>query len=256
MKSVSRIALGAALALGGSAVLLTSPADAQRRQRTAQPAVPAGPRPLNLTNAERPALVALEAAARGTDRAAQDAALAAARAAVTSADGRYAMARYQLLIAEGRSDRAMMAQALDVVLESPSLPPEDLPVLLTAQSRLALDDRNYAKAERALNRLVQLQPNNADHLGNLALVRIQQGNRAEGFRDLQRAIASRQAAGQQVPESWLQYALRETFDSRDAAVRAQSRGFARALVTSYATPVNWRNALIAYRETAEIDAAT
>jgi hypothetical protein len=256
MKSVSRIALGVALALGGSALVLTSPADAQRRgnrqqqQQTQQPQSP----PLQLSREERAVLVPLEAAARGTDRAAQDAALAAARPVLRGADARYAFARYQLLIADQRDDNAMMREAVDVVLESSRVPAEELPLFLTVQAQLAVDGGDLPKAERAYTRLVQLRPNDADVLGNLALIRIQQ--RQSGLAYLQRAIAARQAAGGQVPESWLQHALRETYDSSDPALKAQSIGIARTLVTAYPTPVNWRNALLTYREARQVDSAT
>ncbi|HEX8643602.1 MAG TPA: hypothetical protein VF702_06775, partial [Allosphingosinicella sp.] len=113
--SVSRFALGAALALGGSAVFLTDVAQAQRapRGRTQQQApaqVQAQGRQLTLTAAERAALVPLDAAARGADRAAQDAALAAARPVVSGPDARYAFARYQIAIASQRNDNVMLLQ--------------------------------------------------------------------------------------------------------------------------------------------------
>lgn len=255
MKSVSRIALGFMLALGGSALVVTSPADAQRRnrQQQQQPLQPQTP-PLQLSNEERAVLVPLEAAARGTDRAVQDAALAAARPVLRGPDARYAFARYQLLIADQRDDDAMMREAVDVVLESNRMTAEEVPLFLTVQAQLAVDARDLPKAERAYMRLVQLRPNDADVLGNLALIRIQQNQ--SGLAYLQRAIAARQAAGGQIPESWLQHVLRETYDSPDPALKAQSIATARTLVTAYPTAVNWRNALLTYREARQVDSAT
>ena len=75
MMSVSRLALGAALALGASAVFVSAPAEAQRapRQQNRPAQVQIQGRTLNLSAQERTALVALDAAVNGTDAAAQDA---------------------------------------------------------------------------------------------------------------------------------------------------------------------------------------
>jgi len=258
---VSRIALGAALALGGSAVLLTPAAEAQRaprgNQQQAQPAqAQAQGRQLNLSREERTVLAPLEAAARGTDRAAQDAALAAARPVLRGADARYAFARYEMQIAIQRSDNAMLSRAVDMAIESAAAPPEEMLVYLNSQAQFATDARDFPKAERALNRLVQLQPNDAETLVRLGQVRVNQGRAPEGLQLLQRAIAARQAAGQTVPESWYTYALRTAFDSRDPAMRSQSSALARGLISAYPTAANWRDALLIYRETNSLDTQT
>lgn len=260
MMSVSRIALGAALALGASAVFTTSAAEAQRaprpqQQQQQQATVQAQGRQLTLSAQERTALVALDAAARGTDRAAQDAALAAARTVVRGPDARYAFARYQMQIALQRNDNALLGQSVDMAIDSGVAPPEELPTYLRSQADLALQARDNAKAERALTRLGQLQPGNVDLQAQLAQLRINQGRVAEGLRALQAAIQARTATGQPAPESWYRFALARSYDSRDPALRAQAPGFARALVSAYPTAVNWRDALLIYREVASLDAA-
>lgn len=256
MMSVSRMALVAAL--GGTAVLFAAPADAQRRNRQ-QPA-PAAAQPqgrvLNLTPAERAVLVPLETAAGGTDRAAQDAALAAAQPIVRSPDARYAFARYQMRIADQRGDNAMLGRALDMSIDSGVAPPNEMVVFLRAQADLALNARDNNKAERALTRLGQLQPNDIDVQARLAQLRINQGRVADGLTALQSAISASTAAGQPAPESWYRFALARSFDSRDAAIRGRAVGFGRALVGAYPTAVNWRDALLVYREVAAPDAAT
>lgn len=261
MMSVSRFALVAALALGGSAVVLVDAAEAQRaprgnrqQQQPAQAQVQAQGRQLSLSPAERAVLVPLDAAARGTDRAAQDAALAAARTAVSSADARYAFARYQMTIAVQRNDTAMLSQAVDMAIASGVAPAEELPTYLSSQADLAIAARDNAKAERSLARLAELQPGNVELQARLAQLRVNQGRVAEGLRSLQAAIAARQATGQPVPEAWYRFGLARSYDSRDAAVRGQALGFARGLVTAYPTPVNWRDALLIYREVAALDA--
>jgi tetratricopeptide (TPR) repeat protein len=256
---VSRIALGAALALSGSALLFTSPADAERRNQrnqAQQPAAPAQPqgRQLSLSREERAVLVPLEAAVRNPDRAVQDAALAAAQPVVRGADARYAFARYQMAIAVQRNDNAMLGAAIDQALETNAATPEETVVYLNSQAQLATDARDFAKAERALNRLVQLRPNDPDLLVRVGQLRASQGRNLEGLQSIERAIAARVAAGQPAPESWHRYALRLAYDSRDAQLRSRANPIARGLVAAYPTTTNWRDALLILRETNQLDA--
>jgi hypothetical protein len=257
MMSVSRIALGAALALGVAAVLPVTSAEAQRAPRNAQPqaAVQAQGRTLTLTAQERTALVPLDAAARGTDRAAQDAALAAAQAVVRSPDARYAFARYQMTIALQRNDNAMLSNAVDMAIASGVAPAEELPTYLGSQADFAIQARDNAKAERALTRLGELRPGDVEVQARLAQVRVNQGRVGEGLRALQAAIAARTAAGQQAPQNWYRFGLARSLETREPAARAQAAVFGRGLVAAYPAPENWRDALLIYRETAGLDAA-
>lgn len=259
MMSVSRFALGAALALGGSAVLFTTAADAQRnrsdQRQQQQTTVQAQGRTLNLSREERAALVPLEAAVRGTDRAAQDAALASASAAARGADARHAVATFQFQIGRQRNDNAMMLQALDVLTTSSAVPPAELPNYLDVQLRLALAQRDTARTERALSRLLQIRPNDPELLAASAQLQVQQNKPAEAVELIQRAVAARQAAGQPVPESWLRFGLANSFNSQNPTLRARALGFARGLVGGFPTAVNWRDALLVLRDTSNFDAA-
>jgi tetratricopeptide (TPR) repeat protein len=262
MMSVSRFALAAALALGASAVLSPAPADAQRAPRGQQatrarpPQIQMQGRTLNISAQERTALVALDAAVTGTDAAAQDAALAAARPVVQSADARYAFARYEMRVAIARRDNVMLSRAVDMAIESGMATPEELPTFLSSQATLAAQAGDNAKAERALARLAQLRPGDVDTQIQLAQLRVNQGRVGEGLRTLQAAIAARQQSGQPAPESWHRFGTATAFASRDPAVRAQAVTFARGMVTAYPTPVNWRDALSILREVNNYDAAT
>lgn len=262
MKSVSTIALGAALALGGSlafadaAEAQRAPRGNQQQARPAQPTFQVQGRTLNLSREERTALVALETAARGTDRAAQDAALAAAQNVMRGNDARYAFGRYQLAIGDQRQDNRLVMQGLDTVIGTGVAAPDEMVVFLGLQARLASEARDFRTAERALARLVEMRPNDVSTMASLAQLRVQQGNPTEGLQMLQRAIAAQQAAGQPAPESWHRFALRAAYDSQDQRLRGQSVGLARALVAAYPTAVNWRDALLIYREVGGLDVQT
>ena len=88
------------------------------------------PRSLNLSREERDAIIALQTAAAGMDRAAQDAALAGARARAQGASARYAIAHYQFQIGRQRSDNAMQTQAAEAMIESGLVTPDEAPGLV------------------------------------------------------------------------------------------------------------------------------
>ena len=150
--------------LGGVAFLLASPATAQQ---------PASPHNLSLAPDERTALQALEAAARGSDRAAQDAALANARAAARGAGARHALAHYQLEIARMRQDAQMLGQAVDALVASGLSTPEEMASLLASQATRAYYAGEYPQAERLLARAVELEPNNPSWLAEHAQLKSQ-----------------------------------------------------------------------------------
>jgi len=257
MKSVSRIALGAVLALSGSAMLFASPADAQRRNRQQAEQAPAatpGQRQFNPTRQERPLLVALETAAGATDVNAQNAALAAAEAGVSSADGRYLLGGLQLRLGSQRSDNALMSRGVENLIGSGVATVDEMPNFLGVQATVASALGDHARAERALTELTRLQPNNAQALVNLATIRSRAGNAAGTVEALRRAIALGKAAGQRSDENWHKVAVRTAYDSRDPALRAQSVAIARDWVAEYPTAENWRDALLIYREVSQPDA--
>ncbi|HZF94329.1 MAG TPA: hypothetical protein VEZ20_05585 [Allosphingosinicella sp.] len=259
MKSVSRLALGAALAIGASGAFLTAPAEAQRTPRSNARAAPAPVQPqvpaLNLSAGERAALVALQTAAAGPDRAAQDAALAAARPVVRGADARFAYSTLVVAIGRQRSDNTLLLEGLDGLISSGRLSQTDLVNYLRVQHQLAGEANQRQVADRALARLVELEPNNPDTQASLAQSRIRGGRLAEGLRSLQAAIQAKQATGQKADEAWHRYGLANAYTSTNPAVRAMAPAFARGLVAAYPTPVNWRDALTILREVGAFDPA-
>src|SRR5688500_11799704 len=118
----------AAAILSASALVVVPFAASQ-----AQPAAQAA-RPLQLSREERGALIALRAAAAGADRAAQDNALAAARAAARSTDARYAVGSLAYQIARSRSDARAMDAAADEMLATNLPQGAELAGLLASQA--------------------------------------------------------------------------------------------------------------------------
>ena len=221
------------------------------------------PRSLNLSRDERDAIVALQAAALGTDRAAQDAALATARARAQTASGRYAVAHFQFQIGRQRSDSAMQSQAAEAMLDSGLATADEAPGLVAYLAGRSLAGRDAVRTDRLIARLVELQPTNSAALVDYGQYTASQLPSARGPAAItirnnavslfQRAIAADQAAGRVSPESWYLRGLDIAYDGTRPPISNPSfapaaMGFARGLVAAYPTPSNWRDALAASRD--------
>lgn len=247
VSKASCLAAALATAMGGS-IMIAPPAGAQ------QPVPEAAARSLTLSSNERTVLRALETAMAGYDRAAQDAALAAARPVVQSADARFAFAYYQFHIGQARGDAQMVGQAVDMLVESGRIPPDQLPALVANQANRAYLAGENQRTERLLARLVELRPNDPVVLADYAQYTANRMSNAPPaaatqFRTtavtlFQRAISANQAAGRVSPESWYQRTLALAFDGRMAH---PAIALARDLVTYYPSPLNWRDVLNVYK---------
>jgi tetratricopeptide (TPR) repeat protein len=254
MKSVSRIALGAALVLGSASVVATAPADAQKKKK-GEAAAPAAST-ITLTKEERAAMAPVQTAVVAKNWAAAQAALPAATAAATSPGGRYAIGRFQLEIGLGTNNTAMQAQGLDNLIASGQVDATDLPTIYRNQGILASNAGNNAKAEASFAKAIELNPNDTETLINLAKLKESAKKPAESVQLVSRAIAVKRAAGQKVDESWYKYALRLAYDGRaNPALREASQKLSSDLVTAYPSPENWRDSLLIFRSTNNLDAA-
>ena len=246
-------ALTAALLATGGLPLAVTDAQAQ------------APRSLNLSRDEREAIAALQTAANGMDRTAQDAALATARARAQGMSARYAVAHYQFQIGRQRNDNAMQTQGAQGMIESGLATPEEAPGLVAYLAGRALAGRDSSITDRLLARLVELQPTNSAVLVDYGQFTASQLATARGPAALsirsnavslfQRAFAADQAAGRISPESWYLRGLDIAYDGTrppvaNATFAAPTLAFARALVAGYPTPSNWHDALAAYRDLA------
>jgi tetratricopeptide (TPR) repeat protein len=254
MKSVSRIALGVALVLGGASVVATAPADAQKKKK-GDAAAPAAQGPA-LSKEERAALLPVQNAITAKDWGAAQAALPAAVAAATGPGGRYYVGRFQVEIGIGLNNTALQSQGLDNMIASGQVPAADLPTFYRNQGALANTANNKAKAEAAFAKVVELTPNDPQALISLAQVKSDLKKPAEAVQLISRAIELKSGAGQKVEESWYKYALKLAFDGRsNPALREMSQKLSRDLVTAYPTKENWRDSVLIFRDTNNLDAA-
>ncbi|HEX8063582.1 MAG TPA: tetratricopeptide repeat protein [Allosphingosinicella sp.] len=253
MKSVSRIALGVALVFGCASVVATAPADAQKKKK-GEAAAPASS--ISLTKEERAAMAPVQTAITAKDWAAAQAAMPTAVAAATSPGGRYAIGRFRLEIGLGINNVAMQAQGLDDLIASGQVNSTDLPTIYRNQAILANNAGNKAKAETAYAKVVELSPNDPETLISLAQVKNDLKKPAEAVQLISRAIDLKRGAGQTVDQSWYKYALKLAFDGRsNPALREAAQKLSRDLVTAYPTKENWRDSVLIFRDTNNLDAA-
>ncbi|HEU0099919.1 MAG TPA: tetratricopeptide repeat protein [Allosphingosinicella sp.] len=254
MKSISRIALGVALVLGTASVVATAPADAQKKKKGEAAAQPSSG--ITLTKEERAALAPVQTAITAKDWATAQSGLTAGAAAVTSPGGRYAVGRFQVEIGLGTNNVPLQAQGIDNMIASGEVTGPELVPLLRNQAVLASNAGNKAKAEAAYARVVELSPNDPESLISLAQVKVDLKKPTEAVQLISRAIEMKRAAGQKVDESWYKYALKLAFDGRsNPALREASQKLSRDLVTAYPTKENWRDSVLIFRDTNNLDAA-
>ncbi|HZG09539.1 MAG TPA: hypothetical protein VEZ70_11230 [Allosphingosinicella sp.] len=245
---LTRLAV-AAMCLSGAGWGVGFAANAQRNIGTV---MELGGSKLAVSPQEMRALSNLGSLARSGQRGSQDRALAEARRIANSRDARYALALYELEIGKRRGDDVMRGQALDVLIASPFTERDRLPGHLAARGQIAYRAGDLDTAGRLWARMVELTPSDADALANLAQVRFAQKDFAGAMDLLTRAIAAREGLGQAAPEGWHRQRLSIAQQGNFAAPGIEA---ARALVSAYPTPANWRAALVVYRQVAVADEA-
>lgn len=243
MKSISTLAFGVMLALGGTSSL-SAPAMAQQPLPAHVP---------ELSREERAAFLALSTALEAKNYPAATAALATAQSAARSSHARYLASALQLRLGIETANLGLQSTAIDAMIESGAVPAAELPQLYRNQAALLQNQAKYDKAEASLTRYTELAPNDADALAALSQIKDSRRKPREAVALIGRAVAVRKAAGQPAPESWYKRALNLALMQQMAP---QSLEFARELVSAYPSPVNWRDALSVYRDVAKPDAAT
>ena len=259
MKLVSTLALAASLVVAGASA---SPADAQRAnaaanaQQNAKPkgqkpgVVQMGDRSFTLSAEAQNALAALQKAVAAGDAAAYPGALAAAQAAAKSTDERYLVARMQYDQARRTSNPGGQTQAIQAMIASGGATPTELFSFYSSIGEAAYKANDFAKAEAAFAEMAKLQPNNADVLSNLAIVRGRLGKGGDSVQALNQAMAAKVAAGEAVPEEYHKRAFAAAYNAKDYPLASKANY---TWLSAYPTPQNWRDALRNFRALVPMD---
>lgn len=250
MKSVSKLALTAILALGGVSVVATAPAMAQKKKEAA--AAPEG-RKFNLSKEERAAIAALQAAITANDTATAASLIPAAQAAAKGADAKYLVGSMQIRLGIATKDTRLQGQGIDAMIASGAAPAADLPMLYRNQGALAAGLGDKAKAEAAFAKLIEIAPNDPDAMIMLAETSADAKKLPQAVSLIDRAIVAKKATGAVVPETWYKRGLKLSYDAK---MIPQSLKFTRDLIAAYPTTTNWRDGLLIYRDLANPDRTT
>ncbi|WP_294124127.1 tetratricopeptide repeat protein [Sphingomonas sp.] len=197
----------------------------------------------SVSGAARKEIVALQTAVNAKDAAAIPGALAAAQAKAKTKDDRYIIAKLQLKAASDANDANAMMQGVEAVLAADYANTAEQLTLNLGLGQLYYNAKAYDKASPALERVLQLDPNNIDATLTLAETRNGQGRAAEGVALLQKAIATRIAAGQKPEESWYKRALQIAFRAKLPSAPAAALQW----VSAYPNQKNWRDTIVIYQ---------
>ncbi|MCS6985991.1 MAG: tetratricopeptide repeat protein [Sphingomonadaceae bacterium] len=243
MRNVSMRALIAAvvasLAWGGA------PALAQRQKAPSY----------KLSWAVQPLLAEAQKAQNANDHAAAIAALdRAAAVADATPDDRYLTG--VLLINSGISlkDNAVIKRGVTLALESGRTPPEDQAKFVRTLGALALQENDTAGALAHFERYLQLNPNDAPVMAEMAELYRRQKQPQKSVEMMRRAIeVQEKTSNAKADETWYRRLVAIAYD---ANLPAETTAASEALVRAYPNPTNWRDVVVIWRETNRLDDQT
>ncbi|HYC95958.1 MAG TPA: tetratricopeptide repeat protein [Sphingomicrobium sp.] len=193
-------------------------------------------------------IVALQTAVNAKDAASIPGALAAAQAKAKTKDDKYVVAQLQLKAAVDANDNSAMLAGLQAVVNSGYLSPaEMLPHYLNI-GKLSYNAKAFNQAAAAFEQVLKLDPNHVDATVMLAETRNGQGRTAEAISMIQKAIASKTAAGQKADEAWYKRAVALAFNAKLPNAPELSRQW----VAAYPNAKSWRDTIRIYQASGQI----
>jgi tetratricopeptide (TPR) repeat protein len=167
-----------------------------------------------------------------------------------NADDAYIVSMLRLNSAISLQDNALIEQSIEAALASGKLSPDDQMKFRRNLGAMALQRKDYAKAQAEFEKLIQMNPNDPSMLVEIAELQRRQGQNQKAIATLQQGIATQEKAGAKADESWYRRALAIAYDSKlPAEVTSTSEG----LVRAYPNATNWRDVLVIYRDTTRFD---
>lgn len=240
MTTYSTRALAAALVIGTIGAGALAPAIAKDKN-----AAPAGP---VMTAAVRTALLAADAALKSGDIATATTSATTAEAAAKTDDDRYWVARTRLNIIATRSQQNAASvtptetiPALTAVIDSPKLPPEELPKLLASRASEEAKAHQYQQATADLSRARQLGYSDPDSQIQMVEAKVKSGDVAGGLADLKAAASAEIAAGRKPPQAWYDFAITQ---AQRAHLRPQMIEWLVMRANAFQTPSYWHDAIV------------
>lgn len=245
MTLISRLVLAAMLAT----TVTTAPAVAKKAEAAAE--TPGKLDAKNISKAVRPVLVEAQKLETAGDNAGALAQLRTIEAAgnLNSTDI-FFIAQMKLGLGNKLKDNALLEEAIKASAASEFLPATEKPKYVKNLAAIALQRNDYAGATGYYEQLAALTPGDADVFTNLAVLYSRQKQNSQAIGALQKAITVSKAAGKTADQSLYRTQLKIAVDGK---MSAQIATASMDLVSAYPTPVNWRDALLTFRDSAKLD---
>ncbi|HWL46413.1 MAG TPA: hypothetical protein VNQ31_01730, partial [Sphingomonadaceae bacterium] len=242
MKLVSMVALGAALAFGGVAVLDANPAAAAKKEKAPS---------FNISKDVRASVSAAQQAVQKKDWAEAQTKIDEALAAASTPDDKYVAYSVLYDIATGTSDQAKQSQAIEGMLASGRVEAAKQPQFYLVAGNLAYQTKDYKRAEALLDQSIKLGGAPVEAYALAAESKENNGNSAGAVNVLIQAAAAEKAAGKKLPSD---YYGRGIAIGYKAKLAPQILELTQAWLRDYPTADNWRDSLTIYRDVNHVDA--
>ncbi|API58227.1 hypothetical protein BSL82_02010 [Tardibacter chloracetimidivorans] len=243
MRKISSLALGLALAMGaaGGAAVVATPAAAQKAQKQ---------KSLKLGRAVQSPLAEAQKLQEAGNLDAALAKINEAAAKAETPDEKFVIGQFTYNIAAAKKDDALLEKATRAMLESGSAPEDMKKPLMRNLAAFSLQRKDYAGALTQFKALAAAYPDDAEIVVSLAELYHANKQPAEAVTTLQKAIQTKKATNEAVPETWYKRMLAIAYDAKrmDLAVPASLD-----LVSAYPSADNWRDSLIIFRDTGKLD---
>jgi tetratricopeptide (TPR) repeat protein len=167
-----------------------------------------------------------------------------------NADDSYIVNMLRLNSAISLQDNAMIEQSLEGAIASGKLSADDEAKFRRNLGAMALQRKDYGKAQTEFEKLIAMNPNDPSLLVEVAELQRRQGQNQKAVATLQQGIATQEKAGTKADESWYRRALAIAYDAK---LPAEVTSTSLALVKAYPSPTNWRDVLVIYRDTTRFD---
>lgn len=241
----SNLALAIALATGAVVGIAgyAEPAHAAKKEKAQKPNYTkefvAAYQPLaDKVNAEGADFAALSPQVRGLAQIAQ------------TEDDRFAAGQIIYSLGSKAQNLELQREGMEMMLASGKVPQEQVGTYNFVAGQLAYNLKDYATARQRIVTAMEHGYTDNDPQLLIAEAYFNEDKFAEGLGYLDQAVAARQAAGAEVPKSWLQRGLAVAY--RDNLV-PQSRKYATLLAGSYPTKDSWGDAVAIERTTVDYD---
>ena len=213
MRAISKIRIGLLATALAAGALASAPAIAQvagsqlslhgELNRLGAKKITGESRRMQLSHDEYRAVRKIEAALSVRNYQAAAAAIAAAEPVAFSNDAKFVVAALKLQLGAETHNVPLQDQAIEAALASGVASREQAIELYRLQGRSGLRVKDYARAEAALSKYVQLAPKDPEAYVLLAETKSQAGKPAEALSLLEQAIMIKTNARQRVPAKWM-----------------------------------------------------